>query len=82
MSRPRLSIRRKLLGLLALFSLCPLLMLAYFDHRAFDRFGASLAAEWGASLSAQARRSLAAQADTGALLLTHAVDRLAYAAQA
>ncbi len=82
MSRPRLSIRRKLLGLLALFSLCPLLILAYFDHRAFDRFGASLAAEWGASLSAQARRSLAAQADTGALLLTHAVDRLAYAAQA
>ena len=81
MSRPRLSIRRKLLGLLALFSLCPLLLLAYFDHRAFDRVGASLAEEWGASLSSQARRGLALQADTGALLLAHAIDRLAFSAQ-
>ena len=77
MSRPRLSIRRKLLGLLVLFSLCPLILLAYLDHRAFDRFGALLAEEWGESLGAQARRSLAEQADARARLVEHALDQLA-----
>lgn len=78
MSRPRLSIRRKLLGLLVLFSLCPLLLLAYFDHRAIDRFGAQLAEEWGESLGVQARRALADQADARALLVERALDQLAF----
>ena len=77
MSRPRRSIRRKLLLLLIAIGLGPLAVFGGLDFQALNSLGTALAAQLAQALSTQARSGLAQQADEFARLLHREREQLA-----
>ena len=77
MSRPRRSIRRKLLWLLLAIGLGPLSVIGWLDFHAFNGLGVALAGQLAQALSEQARSGLAQQADEFAHILQREREQLA-----